>query len=206
MKHTGGLSRIWREKIASNERFIDDCVRRSPMMSCLGYMGFGAEWRTMLAMNMKTLVRDSEGIVSREGPVVVGIRYNERFLSEAPHPFEIVAVLAPRGIFHPNCDRNAAMCLGHPAPGISMELIVNQVFAGLMFNMKFVNTRPGEIANRDAAMYVRANADQFPITRRGLFENPDDELRNKDWHILFDPQKHSAGLMPFAKENAGGAP
>jgi hypothetical protein len=190
----------------ANELIVRDYARRSPVMTCLGCAGIGAEWRTMVAFDTKTLVRDAEGTIRRAGPVVVGIRYSERFLSEAPHPFELAAILEPRGVFHPNCDPVGAMCLGHPTPGISLEVILNQVWAGLAFNLKLVNTRPGEVANREAAEYVRACAEQFPITRRGLFEDPEEELRNRDWHAAFD--RGAAGVEEqLARSGMGeGAP
>jgi hypothetical protein len=171
-------------------------------MKYLGSMDSDEEWRAIVAFDTKTLVAH-EGTVRRDGPVVLGIRFHERFLREAPHPMELVTVLAPQAPFHPNCDSSGALCLGHPAAGVSLELILHQVWAGLMFNMKAVNTRPGQIVNAEAAMYVRANAHLFPITTRGLFEQPDEDLRNGQWHVLFDPQIHATGALPFVESISG---
>jgi hypothetical protein len=190
------MSRIWDEKKRSNELIARDLSARSPVMQCLGCMDYGEECRTIVAFNTKTLVGNTSSI-RREGPVVLGIRLHERFLSEAPHPMEIVTMLAPQAPYHPNCSSSGALCLGHPAAGISLELILHQVWAGLTFNMKFVNTRAGQIVNGEAAAYVRANAHRLPITKRGLFEEPEDELRNGDWHVLFEPQIHAASMKPF---------
>jgi hypothetical protein len=188
------MSRIWQERKRANERIVRDYAARSPVMRLLGVMDFGSEWQSIVAYDTKTLVDDCDGTIRREGPVVICVRFDERFLSEAPHPMQIVSVFEPKGIFHPNCSRVGAFCLGHPAPGISMELILHQVWAGLMFNMKTVNTRPGQIVNGAAAVYVRANAHQFPISRRGLFEAPDEDLRNNHWHALFNPGIHSVNV------------
>ncbi len=160
----------------------------------------------MVAFDTKTLVADGNGTIRREGPVVLGIRYHERFLSEAPHPMELVTVLQPNDVFHPNCAGSGAFCLGHPAAGISLEWILHQLWAGLTFNMKAVNTRPGEIVNPEAAVYVRANAHQFPITKRGLFEQPDEDLRNGHWHVLFDPLLHAADAQRFVERTSRGEP
>lgn len=193
------MSRIWKERKRANERIIRDYAARSPVMRFLGSMDFDEEWRTIVAFDTKTLVSDGNGTVRRDGPVVLGLRYHERFLSAAPHPMELVTVLEPSRVFHPNCSDSGALCLGHPAAGISLELIWHQVWAGLMFNMKTVNTRPGQIVNPEAAVYVRANAHQFPITTRGLFEQPDADLRNSNWHILFDPQVHAVDVQRFVE-------
>lgn len=197
------MNRIWQERKRANERIVRDYAARSAVMKFLGCMDFDAEWRTIVAYDTKTLVDDGNGMIHRDGPVVIGVRYHERFLSEAPHPMEIVTVLEPRAVFHPNCSGSGALCLGHPAAGISLELILNQVWAGLMFNMKTVNTRPGQIVNAAAAVYVRANAHQFPITRRGLFEDPDQDLRNSHWHVLFDPQVHGVDMRQFVGREHG---
>jgi hypothetical protein len=148
-------------------------------------------------------VEDADGTIRREGPVVIGIRYHERHLSEAPNPMELATVWLPHGIFHPNCASSGALCLGHPAAGVSLELIVHQIWAGLTFNMQTVNTRPREIVNAAAAVYVRANAHLFPITRRGLFEEPDEALRTGNWHVKYDPTIHRVHADGFSSRPEG---
>jgi hypothetical protein len=171
-------------------------------MTFLGSVHDDSEWKAVVGFDTKTLV-DVGGTIRREGPVVLGIRYLEQYLCEAPHPMGLVTVLKPLGVFHPNIADSGAVCLGHPAPGISLELILHQLWAGLMFNMQAVNTRPGEIVNREAAMYVRANAQQFPISKRGLFEQPDEDLRNNRWHIAVDPRFHATGAQRFVDQRGG---
>jgi hypothetical protein len=184
------VHRIWQERKRVNERIVRDFARRSPVMACLRCVDLGLEWRTVVAFNTKTLVNEGNDSIRRAGPVLVGIRYLERYLSEAPDPMEIATVLRPHGVFHPNCSSAGAICLGHPTPGISMELILHQLWSGLTFNMKTVNTRPGQVVNPEAAVYVRASAGQFPITTKGLFEEPDGELLSNEWHVRFDPRIH----------------
>ena len=57
------------------------------------------------------------------------------------------------------------MCLGHPAAGLTLEMILNQVWAGLNLNMNVVDTRPGNVANREAAAWVVANAPVSPVAQ-----------------------------------------
>lgn len=199
----GAINRIWHERVRANERVVRDYAQRSPVLACIDCVTFGFEWRTVLAFNTKTLVRDRQGAIRREGPVVVGIRYLERFVTEAPDPFEIAVVLRPLGIFHPNATAIGAICLGHPPPAIPMESIINQLWAGLMLNLKIANTRKGHVVNPEAAVYVRANADQFPLTRKGLFERPDADLRNGDWHATYDPHAHSLEAKLFYRRKPG---
>lgn len=196
------MTKIWQERKQALERIIRDFDRRSPVMTLLGTRDFNEEWRTIVAFDTKTLARGPEGYIERVGPVVVGVRYHERFLNEAPHPMEIATILEPSAIHHPNASKSGGFCLGHPAAGISLEQVLHQVWAGLTFNMKTVNTRPGEVMNHDAAVYVRSNADLFPITDRGLFE-AGEELRSGHWDAVFDPDTHSAEADRFVHRRYG---
>ena len=163
------MSRIWEEKKKSLEARLQDFAKRSDAVMPMVTYDQGDEWRAVVLLDAQTLVQRADGTVATAGPVVLGIRYHERFLSEAPHPLEIVTILQPR-VFHPNANAAGAMCLGHPHAGLTLDAILHQVWAGLAFNMKSVNTLPGEILNREAANFVRANACRFPLNRRGLFE------------------------------------
>jgi hypothetical protein len=175
------MSRIWQMKKQSLEKAVREYAKRSPVMNCLTCMDLGEEWRTVVGFSTKTLVKAPGRELERVGPVVLGIRYTSRFLSEAPHPFELVTVLFPSFVFHPNCLPHGPMCLGHPMPGIGMDQILHQTWAGLTFHMLAVNTELYEAANREAAAYVRDNATSFPITRKGLFETPDAAWETSGW-------------------------
>jgi hypothetical protein len=146
---------------------------RSRAMAVLGCESTEREWRAVLVFRSKTLVKGPDGSVSTAGPVVCGIRYLDRFLWEAPHPLEIVTIFQPDRVFHPNCTTGGSLCLGHPSAGLTLETILNQVWAGLNLNMKVVDTRPGNIANHEAARWVAANAHLFPLSSKGLLEEPD---------------------------------
>ena len=167
------MSRMWEQKKLSLKGELDKVARLSPVLDALMWEDRGDACRAVVGFRTKTLVRGSNGEITTDGPVVVGIRYLERFVSQAPLPMEIASSVQPDRIFHPNCNPAGATCLGHPTAGLTLELILNQLWAGLTINMKVVNTRWGQIVNRAAADYVRANAHRFPLTRKGLLEAPD---------------------------------
>ena len=177
------MSRIWQIRKMTYERTLADFDKRSPVLTSLGTSDGGSEWRALVKLHTKTFVSRDGSKVERAGPVVAGIRMDQRHLAEAPDPMSIVTLLEPQWIFHPNVAVTGSTCLGHPQPGITLDLVLNQVWAGLMFNMRIVNTRPGETVNPHAAEYVRSNAHRyFPISTRGLLEDPDHDLRNSDWY------------------------
>jgi hypothetical protein len=164
------MTRKWTLKKSSLLSELDECATRSPVLSVLVTQEFAHEVRTLVRYQRETLVKSRTGVIGLAGPVVVGIRYRERYLSEAPHPLEIATILAPLGVHHPNCSRTGFVCLGHPTPGLSMEQILHQIWAALTFNMRTINIRRGEVLNREAAQFVRHHPDRFPLTSKGLYE------------------------------------
>lgn len=167
------MSRIWKAKKATLTRAAREFHGRSPALQLLGIDQRDDEWRSRWMMTTSTLAQRADGTVHRAGPVVLGVRYHESFLSEAPHPCEIVTIMLPPRVFHPNATAGGTFCLGHPEAGLSLEFILSQAWAGLTLNMRAVNTRGGDILNPEAAQYVRANAERLPLTEKGMFEPPD---------------------------------
>jgi hypothetical protein len=171
---------VWNEKkVHGLEAMLRDLAKRGPNLSIVSTVDHGPEWRAVVMYHARTLVNPPGVGPSLAGPVVVGIRFNEDFLDRAPHPMEIATILEPQFVFHPNCSPFGALCLATAGATeeLTIELVVHQTFAALVFNMDKVNTRFGEIANGAAAVYVRENAQRFPLTRRGLFEDLEDDLR-----------------------------
>jgi hypothetical protein len=161
---------IWRHKLPRLIAVLQKYERASQVLEVFGIQEFPDELRAVVKLDTPTLVRAPDGRIAMAGPVVVGIRYNEQFLSTAPHPMEIATVLDPPGIYHPNAGRSGGFCLGKPVVGISMESILNQLWAAVTFNMSIVNTISGEVVNREAADFVRANVHRFPLRHEGLLE------------------------------------
>lgn len=172
----------WTMKLEANQETVRQFLQKSPILRLLGVQETADEIRWVFAFLLQTLVFRN-GTVQRDGPVAFGVRYHRSFLSQAPDPLEIVTILAPTRIFHPNASPiTGALCIGggYATAGLGLDLILNVTFAGLVFNMKLVNTM--NIVNPHAAAYVRDNANLFPLTPKGLFEDPEEDLKAGLWH------------------------
>ena len=168
------MGEIWIRKKKSLVRTLKDYSSRSPVMDLESFRDHGDEIRAVVKFFTNTLVTSPDDSVRQEGPVAVGLRYHESFLSEVPHPLTIATVLVPSRVHLPNCfSPSGAICLGIVKVGFSFESILNQIWAGLNVHMDVTNTEPGQIVNKKAADYVRSRADEFPISDRGLFELPE---------------------------------
>jgi hypothetical protein len=164
------MSLIWEKKLPSIIAELRRYERISRVLQLCGLQEFPDELRAVVQLDTVTLVRAANGQIGVAGPVIAGIRYHESFLSTAPHPMEIATILDPPGVHHPNLGRSGGVCLGKPIVGVSMESILNQLWAAVTFNMTIVNTISGDVVNAEAADFVRANAHRFPLCREGLLE------------------------------------
>jgi hypothetical protein len=183
---------------------LEDLERRSSVLKRVWGRDEGDEVRMVVRLHTTTLVKPPGGVVALDGPVVLGGRYHRRFLGEAPIPWEIITVLAPAFPFHPNINAAGALCLGHPAPGISLSQILHVSWAAVVFNLRLVNTVDWQGLNPEAAAYVRAHKERFPLTPMGLFEAVPGEpipaspeaggvSRPRERHRCWSAQKRVAG-------------
>jgi hypothetical protein len=163
-------TRIWNSKKQALLVELHALERRSDVLRVLETRDGGGELRMLVRFDTATLVRPPDGVVRCQGPIVVGLRYHERFLSVAPVPWEIVSVLAPPFVFHPNIDPAGALCLGHPPPAVRLEEIMHMTWAALVLNLRLVDTVEWHGLNPEAATYVRDNQHSFPLDKRGLCE------------------------------------
>ena len=172
-------SRTWELRKAAFRRELADFEAKSPVLRLVSGADMGDEFRCLVRFDTETLVAPPGGAVRRAGPVVAGIRYTERHLSEAPVPWELVTLLHPPWVFHPNVNPAGALCLGHPPPGVPLGLILHMTWAAVVFNLRVVDTIDWHGMNPAAAAYVRAHREAFPLTERGLFETPAGPQRSK---------------------------
>lgn len=168
---SGRPSRIWKEKKQSIERELRLAAGRSPVMRLLGLEDLGPEVRAYLAFLVPTLLTPGPHCEIRTGgPVVVGMRYTEPFLTVPPIPWEVVGVISPRNAFHPNLHAGNGLCLGALPAGFAIEPCLHLLFAALVLQSH--NCVEWEGLNPVAAAFVRENAAAFPLVPTGLYEEP----------------------------------
>jgi hypothetical protein len=186
----GPECKAWERKKGSITRQLLSVADRSPILSVVDVTDRGDEIRIMAVFQIPTLVVPRDGKVRTAGPVVVGIRYLEAFMTEPPLPWGIVTVLQPFDFYHPNSSPGGrGLCLGHPAAGIDMESILHLTYAAL--TLSSANCIEWEGMNPEAAQFVRSHAAEFPIVPTGLFERP-------PAHLLIGAGKPPSALRPAA--------
>lgn len=163
-------SRIWAIRKAKLIEALERFSSASPVMTLWDIEDVGEELRAVVQFDTDTLTKPAGQEVVLAGPVVTGIRYHQSFLSQPPIPWEIVTILMPMAIYHPNVNPNGGLCLGHPLAGVPMDLILHMTWAGLVMNTRLVTTTDWRVFNPAAAAYVRSHSHKFPLTERGLLE------------------------------------
>lgn len=163
-------SRIWEMRKESIFKTLETFSQKSMVMNLLDAQDLGEEVRAIVEFDAKTLIKWPGKEVEMLGPVVTGIRYHQAFQSQAPIPWEIVTILFPMAVYHPNVNANGGLCLGHPLANVPMDLILHMTWAGLVLNTRIVNTIDWQVFNPAAAAYVRSHSNEFPLTDRGLLE------------------------------------
>ncbi len=170
MTVTSSQSRVWQLRKEKIQEILKDFSQRSPVMSLLSLEDAGDEIRGVVQFETETLVKFPGREAALAGPVVAGIRYHALFQSQAPIPWEIVTLLFPMAIYHPNVSASCGLCLGHPTANVPMDLILHMTWAAIVLNTRLVTTTDWNVFNPQAAAYVRAHKDRFPLTDRGLLE------------------------------------
>lgn len=162
--------RIWTMRKQKNQATLEEFSKTSPVMTLIDFQDLGDEQRAIVQFDTQTLVKLPGKDVELIGPVVTGIRYHQSFQSQAPIPWEIVTLLYPMAVYHPNVNFNGGLCLGKPPANVPMDLILHMTWAALVLNTRLVTTTDWRVFNPAAAAYVRSHKDRFPLTERGLLE------------------------------------
>ena len=170
----GAPSRVWRYKKQSIVAELRAAEERSPALDILELGERPDEVRAVLGLRVPTLVVPERDEVRLDGPVVVGLRYYEAFITRPPIPWEIVDILQPGNVFHANIHPSGGLCIGAPPAGISMEAILHLVWAAI--TLQSCNTIEWQGLNPRAADFIRRHADEFPIVSTGLFAAPDPQV------------------------------
>ena len=94
-------SKAWALK---SEHVVSEIQRLAagPNLRLLELGRLASEVRAVLLLKTPTLVCQPGQAPAFRGPVVVGFRYHERWLSQAPVPWEVMTILEPLDIFLPS--------------------------------------------------------------------------------------------------------
>jgi len=115
----------------------------------------------------KGLVMGSDGSVQEAVRFLVGIHFPADYLRRRCHPPEVILLLEPVNVWHPNVSMdNPFICPGLLQPGTTLVQILYQVFEILSF--KKVNMRENDALNKRACSWCRQNIHRFPIDKRPL--------------------------------------
>jgi len=167
-------SRAWKAKKKALHRDLVVAAAKSPVLRIEHFAADEGSVRALVTYRVPTLVTPERGELRLAGPCVVAIRYHARWLVEPPIPWEVVTVFHPLCCRHPNIGKANGLCLGATPAGLSMTAILEQTYAAL--TLSSYNTVEWEGLDADAAAFVRAHADRFPIVPTGLYEAPPADL------------------------------
>lgn len=166
--------RVWNMRLDQIQRKLEQFNDGSRFMTVLGVETQDDEVRTVIQFDTPTLIKPPGKEVKFVGPVLVGLRYHKNFLSQAPIPWEIVSILQPPFIYHPNVNAAGGLCLGKPSANVPIDLILHTTWAALVLNTRLVTTVDWNVFNPAAAAYVRDHKDKFPLVPYGLLEQVKD--------------------------------
>ena len=120
--------------------------------------------RYIARFDCRTLVRVADDVAEWRG-CDVHIQFPLNYLRAVPDPAQIVGLMSPRNLFHPNV-APPFLCLGHIAPGTSLCELIFQLYEIVTFQK--LTPREDDALNRDACAWARRNMQRFPLDARPL--------------------------------------
>ncbi len=153
--------------------FLANCAEelrlRQERGSLLDYASLGrdAAWLYRLTFRTRGLMRTDAGQVVPAEQHVVALRFLPDYLRWADR-FEMLALLEPRNVFHPNL-MPSAICV-EVRPGEPLVEICESLHA--LFSWRLRQLSDTDALNRDACAWGRAHLDELPIDARPLFGRP----------------------------------
>ena len=121
--------------------------------------------RYVARYSCRGLRRLSGGQVVETEDFHVGIRFGDDHLRRLVEPMQVVTLLSPPDVFHPNI-RFPFICLGNIRPGMGLVDLLYQVWEVLSFRKVVV--REDDALNADACRWARSNQARFPTDGRSL--------------------------------------
>lgn len=126
--------------------------------------GMQAPRRYIARFDSPTLVRRGTEVQRARGFAVM-FRFPDEYLRAPSDAAQVVALLGPRHLFHPNVAA-PFVCIGRMAPGTGLCELIYQVHDILTFQ-KFT-PREDDALDRDACAWVRRHLHLFPLSSAPL--------------------------------------
>ena len=120
--------------------------------------------RYVASFDCQTMVRTDGEAVPWRGCEVL-IQFPPDYLRLVPDPAQIVALMSPPRLFHPNV-APPFLCIGRIAPGTRLCELLVQLYEILTFQK--LTPREDDALNRDACAWARRNMHRFPLDTRPL--------------------------------------
>jgi len=111
------------------------------------------------------LVKELDGTVQEASGFHVGLFLGADYLRTLSHPYEVVTLISPFNVFHPNVAA-PFICLGRIVPGtplVDLLFEAHEVLSGQKVTM-----REEDALNREACSWYRANQSRLPVDPRPL--------------------------------------
>jgi hypothetical protein len=177
--------RLWKE---THVKEIVEVCKRAERMSMLDIsLGGDLDLAYEIRQPVPLLPRpDGQLVIGKK--VIYHLHFEEDWSFEPPAPWEILGVIQPKGIWHPNVSPtlDGRICLGtfgekgKAAEGSlsrmsPKEILMAGFFAVQLDNLVLDERDPNGILNPIACSYFRDHDEYLPLTRAGLFEPWNDE-------------------------------
>ena len=144
---------------------VTELARQSDILEVLSF-GAPRPRQFLATFHCKGLVKLRGGQVEEASRWCVEISLPDDYLRSAD-VYAVVALRAPTNIFHPNA-RFPLLCIGRITPATPVVDILHRCYDLITFQ----KYRLVDHFDEEAAAYVRANLDRFPLDQRPLKRRP----------------------------------
>ncbi len=139
-------------------------ARESDILSVAAVDGAPPE-RVLVELRCRTLTRAGSGAIGEARRVVLGVWFPADYLRRVARPLEILTVLEPQNLWHPNV-LPPGICIGPIDAGTSIVELIFRAYEVITYQ-RFTPVEHNSL-NPAACAWARANLARFPVDRRPL--------------------------------------
>jgi hypothetical protein len=121
--------------------------------------------RVLVELRCTTLVRAGSGAILEARRVLLGVRFSSDYLRCVDRPQDVLTVLEPENIWHPNV-LAPAICIGPIDAGTSIVHLIFRAYEVVTYQ-RFTPVEYNSL-NPAACAWARANLQRFPVDPRPL--------------------------------------